>query len=205
VIRELAKRLAHGIATAFVVPMLFTYGIRSRLFGSDRAIQGSTQALAGVPGIFGQYLRRAFLEYALRRCDRTATVEFGCIFSHAGAYIEERAYIGPHCNVGFAHIGRDALLGPGVYVLSGSRTHRFDDLTQPIHEQPVERRLVRIGHGAWIGSGAIIMADVGSESVIGAGAVVTKPIPEGVVAVGVPAKVMRRRSQNQRTTATTTC
>jgi acetyltransferase-like isoleucine patch superfamily enzyme len=37
------------------------------------------------------------------------------------------------------------------------------------------------------------MADVGRDSVIGAGAVVTGPIPDGVVAAGVPARVLRRR------------
>jgi acetyltransferase-like isoleucine patch superfamily enzyme len=38
------------------------------------------------------------------------------------------------------------------------------------------------------------MADVGRHSVVGAGSVVTKPIPDGVVAAGVPARVIRQRS-----------
>jgi acetyltransferase-like isoleucine patch superfamily enzyme len=53
---------------------------------------------------------------------------------------------------------------------------------------------VRIGEGAWIGSAAVVMADVGRHSVVGAGSVVTKPIPDGVVAAGVPARVIRQRS-----------
>jgi virginiamycin A acetyltransferase len=52
---------------------------------------------------------------------------------------------------------------------------------------------VTIGRGAWIGSCAVVMADVGRDSIIGAGAVVTKPIVEKVIAVGVPAKVIRVR------------
>ena len=44
-----------------------------------------------------------------------------------------------------------------------------------------------------IGSGAVVMADVGPHSVVAAGAVVTKPVPEWVIAGGVPAKVIRGR------------
>jgi len=53
--------------------------------------------------------------------------------------------------------------------------------------------VVRIGAGAWIGSAAIVMADVGSDTVVGAGAVVTKPLPDGVMAAGVPARALRSR------------
>lgn len=193
--RDAAKRLARGLATILVTPMLISYWLRSRLVDRDRALQGSTQLLAIVPGISGQYLRRAFLSRALRRCAATSTIEFGSIFSHADARIDERVYIGSHCSIGFAHVERDALLGAGVHVVSGPHTHGSDDLTRPIRDQPVHRRLVRIGQGAWIGSGAIIMADVGPGSIVGAGAVVTRPIPEGVVAAGVPAKIMRARQQ----------
>jgi acetyltransferase-like isoleucine patch superfamily enzyme len=53
--------------------------------------------------------------------------------------------------------------------------------------------MVTIGEGCWIGSGAVVMADVGPGSIIAAGAVVTKPIPAMVIAGGVPAKVIKAR------------
>jgi virginiamycin A acetyltransferase len=53
--------------------------------------------------------------------------------------------------------------------------------------------MVTIGAGSWIGSGAIVLADVGRNCVIGAGSVVTKPIPDNVVAVGNPARVISSR------------
>ena len=53
---------------------------------------------------------------------------------------------------------------------------------------------MRIGAGTWIGSGAIVMADVGPDTVIAAGAVVTTPIPGRVIAGGVPARVIRNRA-----------
>jgi acetyltransferase-like isoleucine patch superfamily enzyme len=52
---------------------------------------------------------------------------------------------------------------------------------------------VRVGQGAWIGNGAIVMADVGRDAIVGAGAVVTTPIPDRAIAVGVPARVIRTR------------
>ena len=193
--RDAAKLVAHALATVLVAPMIVSFYVRSRILGPDRALQGSTQALALVPGLVGQYLRRAFLARTLR-CDRTATIEFGAIFSHPGARIGEHVYIGPHCAIGLVELERDVLLGPGVQILSGAHTHASDDPSRPIRDQPLQRTLVRVGRGAWIGAGAIIMDDVGAGSIVGAGAVVTTPIPAQVVAAGVPARVVRNRIED---------
>ena len=54
---------------------------------------------------------------------------------------------------------------------------------------------VRIGRGTWIGSAAIVMADVGADAVVAAGAVVTKPLPDMTISGGVPARVLRHRDR----------
>jgi acetyltransferase-like isoleucine patch superfamily enzyme len=64
-----------------------------------------------------------------------------------------------------------------------------------MREQEGARALVHVGEGAWIGSAAVVMADVGSHSIVGAGAVVTRPLPDFVVAAGVPARVIRSRAE----------
>jgi maltose O-acetyltransferase len=53
---------------------------------------------------------------------------------------------------------------------------------------------VLIGECAWICAGAVISdhKEIGVDSIVGAGAVVVKDVPDGVVAVGVPAKVIRK-------------
>ena len=163
------------------------------ILGGDRAIEGSTQMLSLIPGLPGQYLRRAFLSRTLAGCASSAVIGFGTIFSKSGARLDERAYVGPGCYLGLVHIERDVLIGSGVHITSGRHTHGTGDSSAPIREQEGERTLVRIGAGAWIGSAAVVMADVGANSIVGAGAVVTEPIPESVVAAGVPAKVVRRR------------
>jgi acetyltransferase-like isoleucine patch superfamily enzyme len=192
-VREAAKALLHGLATVVVSPALLSYAVKRLAIGPDRALEGSTQALAMIPGLPGVYLRRAFLARALAGCDRSASVHFGTIFSQTGARLDANVYVGPNCHLGLVHIERDALIASGVHVPSGSETHGTADLDRPIREQEGRRRLVRIGEGAWIGSAAIVMADVGRHSVIGAGSVVTKPIPDFSVAAGVPARVIQSR------------
>lgn len=191
--REIAKSICRLLALIAVSPLLLSYWCWSLILGKDRALEGSSQTLSLLPGIIGVYLRRAFLMRILAHCDKTATVEFGTLFSQTGARLDENVYVGPRCHLGLVHIERDALLGPGVHVPSGARTHGTADPSKPIREQEQARVLVRIGEGAWIGSGAVVMADVGAHSVVGAAAVVTKPLPERVLAAGVPAKVLKNR------------
>lgn len=191
--KQLLKDVAHGAALLCVAPALVSFHLRARIFGRDRALQGSTQALALLPGVVGQYLRRAFLCHALERCHRTCCVEFGVVFSRAGARIHENAYIGPRCHIGLADIGRDVMLAACVHVPSGAHTHGTADASVPMRDQAGDLRLVTIGEGAWIGQAAVVLADVGRHTIVGAGAVVTKPLPDHVVAAGVPARVIRSR------------
>jgi acetyltransferase-like isoleucine patch superfamily enzyme len=191
--RHTVKSIAHGLAVLLVSPCLLSFVIRRSLLGADRALEGSTQALSLIPGILGDYLRRGFLTQVLAECDRSATIQFGTIFSQVGARIGANVYVGPRCHLGLVHLERDVLLAAGVHVPSGAATHGTAELDRPIREQPGARMVVHIGEGAWIGSAAVILADVGRHSVVGAGAVVTSALPDYVVAGGVPARVIKNR------------
>jgi len=190
---EWFKATARFAAHVAILPFLLWHGLWALALGPDRALEGSSELLALLPGLTGQYLRRAFLSWTLAECHPTAVIGFGVLFSTTKARIGANVYIGPRCQIGLAHIERDALLATGVQVPSGAHTHGIDDPTRPIREQPGNLTVVRIGAGAWIGGAAVVMADVGRESVVGAGAVVTKPLPERVIAAGVPARVLRAR------------
>ncbi len=192
---EAVKAAARAVASLVVTPSVVSWWLRSRVVGPDRALEASSQAWAIVPGLAGQYLRRAFLSRALRACSSSAVIEFGTLFSSASASIGERAYVGPRCHLGWAMIEDDALLAAGVHVPSGARTHGIADPSMPIRDQPTHKTPVRVGAGAWIGSAAIVMADVGRDAVIAAGAVVTRPIPDRAIAGGVPARVIRLRDE----------
>jgi hypothetical protein len=112
-VRHALKSIAFGVALIVVLPAWLSYQVRRRLLGADRALMGSTQALSLVPGLWGQFLRRAFLWLVLDSCASSVTVEFGTIFSKISARIGENVYIGPHCSIGSVHIDRDVLIAPG--------------------------------------------------------------------------------------------
>jgi virginiamycin A acetyltransferase len=193
--REFLKAIARGVATVAITPQLVSFRLRAMLTDEDRALTGSTQLLSLVPGLCGQYLRRAFLARVLRGgCAPSAAIEFGTLFSQVDSRIDENVYIGPRCHLGHVHIERDVLIGAGVHIPSGPNTHGTDP-SAVIHGQPGSLRVVRIGAGSWIGSNAVVLADVGRDTIVGAGAVVTHALPDRVIAAGVPARIVRRRDE----------
>jgi virginiamycin A acetyltransferase len=66
--RELLKTLIRGVAFVVILPVLLSYAVRRVALGADRALEGSSQALALIPGLPGQYLRRAFLACVIDAC-----------------------------------------------------------------------------------------------------------------------------------------
>ncbi|CAN5194126.1 acyltransferase [soil metagenome] len=185
----------HVLCIVLVSPLLLVFVLSSLVIGKDRALEGASQTLAPLPGLWGMFLRRAFLRCVLAHCHRTADIGFGTLFSQCGARIDANVYIGPRCHLGLIHLEENVLLAAGVHIPSGGKTHSFEDSDTPIKDQGGQRSLVTIGAGAWLGSAAIVMADVGKGTIVGAGSVVTKPLPENVIAAGVPAKVIRVRTE----------
>ncbi len=85
-------------------------------------------------------------------------------------------------------IGRGAIIAQGVTVVDGQ--HRFREHDLPWDERGFDLAPVRIGTEALILAKATVMADVGDHAVVGAHAVVTRPVPSYCLAVGVPARVV---------------
>lgn len=113
---------------------------------------------------------------------------------NAGITIGARALVGEGCILrgqGGITIGNDVYLAPLVQVLAVN--HVYHDPTRPISHQGITAQGITIEGGAWIGGGAIILDGVriGRNAVVGAGAVVTKDVPDYAVAVGNPARVVR--------------
>lgn len=89
-------------------------------------------------------------------------------------------------------IGAHVFTGHHIYITDCN--HGYEDLERPIGAQFGVPQPVSIGDGSWIGHGAVILpgAQIGAHVVIGAGAVVRSAIPDACVAVGNPARVVRR-------------
>ena len=92
-------------------------------------------------------------------------------------------------------IEEEVLTADKVYI--SDCTHSYMDVdTSVLHQPIVQLRDVVIGRGAWLGENVCVMgANVGRGSVIGANSVVTRDIPDYCVAVGAPARVIKRYNQ----------
>jgi acetyltransferase-like isoleucine patch superfamily enzyme len=116
---------------------------------------------------------------------------------HAGhVAIGDSTWIGAAC---FLHgaarieIGRAVGMGPHVVVLTSE--HELDRPELPVLHCPLRFATVRIGDGADIGAGAILLPGVtiGVGAVVGAGSVVTADVPDRAIAAGNPARILRYR------------
>jgi acetyltransferase-like isoleucine patch superfamily enzyme len=112
--------------------------------------------------------------------------------------------LGNHVNIGFnseifsastVTIGDYGLFAAYTYVVGGG--HEFERGAGPVVEQGRPSRGVALGRNVWLGAGAKVLDGVriGNDVVVGAGAVVTEDLPDGAVAAGVPARVLRTREK----------
>ncbi|MHB8974339.1 MAG: acyltransferase [Pirellulaceae bacterium] len=192
--KSYAKSIAEVVALLAVLLPFVAYWTAARLLGPERAFPGWSQGFAILPGLTGVYLRRAFYRLVLTRCDGDACISFGTVFSHPTASVGRSVYVGVFCCLGDVTLEDDVLIASHVSIANGSRQHGIERLDIPIREQPGTWPRITIGQDSWIGDRAVVLANVGRHCVIGAGAVVTKSIPDYAVAVGVPAKVVRFRN-----------
>jgi len=99
-------------------------------------------------------------------------------------------------------IGRNVTIAGRVYITD--HDHRFDDPELSVAEtKQIVAAPIRIGDGAWLGEGCVILkgVTVGERAVVGANAVVTSDVPPWTIVGGVPAKVIRRIDPEQEGTS----
>ena len=98
----------------------------------------------------------------------------------SGLYIQAKNYV---------YIGKNVLIAPGVKIISSNHGTSKEKRNENVVNSPVT-----IGDSCWIGANAVILPGVklGSNVIVGAGAIVTKSFPSNSVLVGNPAKVLKK-------------
>jgi len=138
-----------------------------------------------------------------KKCGINVNIEKGAYFGDGSEItIGDNSGIGVDCQIyGEVNIGNDVMMGPETIILT--RNHKYDRIDLPMRLQGYHPpNPVFIKDDAWIGTRVIILpgVTVGTGAIIGAGAVVTKDVPDYAIVGGNPAKIIRYR--NEQTTGT---
>ena len=148
------------------------------------------------PSLMRRLCRKKFKRFGKGAEFRPGAYALGCSKIHIGdnVVIRPLSFLGADTREGGEGITIEdnVLLGPGVHFYC--HNHCFEDPRVPICEQGyVPSQKITLKNGCWIGANVVLLkgVTVGAHSVVGAGSVVTRDIPDNVVAVGNPARVIR--------------
>ena len=179
------KRSMFWIFYILLLPIAFMVWIDKVAFNSKGIFAFFACLLSLLPGKTGSLLRVAYYYHTLENCSKDTAIGFGSFFSQREACIGKFVSIGAYSILGKVEIEDHVLIASRVSIPSGKRQHSTEKLI-------LEK--VRIGESTWIGEGAIVMADVGQRCIVSAGSVVTRPLPNDIIAIGNPARPLKKES-----------
>lgn len=191
-IKPVAKNVSNIFCLLLVFPFALSAWIEKRISEENEAIFSLwAHMLAMVPGMPGVFLRRGFYSLVLNKCSRNCHIGFGSVLTHRQTVIEDNVSIGLYAIIGSVSIGKSCEIGSRVSIVSGKHQHTRDSDGGWSAFDHARISQIHIAPNVWIGEGAVIMADIGEGSLVGAGSVVTRGVPANVVVAGNPAKVLK--------------
>ena len=150
---------------------------------------------------FDSEAKEAYMKEVFAECGDYCCIELPFRATWGGNHVHFGTGIYANYNLtliddGHIYVGNRVLFGPNVIVTTAN--HPLDPKLRRYEMQ--YNRDVHIGENVWIGAGSTILAGVhiGKNSVIGAGSIVTRDIPENVLAIGSPCRVVREIGERDR-------
>lgn len=196
----LTKRLCHDL-WSWIVPVRYGNLPKNLRIASPKIIRGAERIFFGDDVRVGP-------GSILKAKKRAAPYGPGAENGGDGHHFNSRIVIGDRVTATSnlhiaAHskitIGDDVMLASNVFIADA--VHGYQDADVPYKDQPMERVApIRIGKGCWIGQNVVILpgVSIGEQSIIGANSVVTKRIPKQCIAIGAPARVVKRWDRDAR-------
>ncbi|MBQ9472343.1 MAG: sugar O-acetyltransferase [Ruminococcus sp.] len=138
--------------------------------------------------------KEAYMKENFAECGEGCYIELPFHANWGGHHIHfgSNVYLNSNCTLvddGHIYIGDRVLIGPNVTIATANHPQQAE-----LRAKGLQYNIdVRIGENSWLGAGVIVVPGVtiGKNAVIGAGSVVVKDIPDNVLAVGNPARVIR--------------
>lgn len=189
-----ATRVTTAVLGVLTWPLVLPLALISRI--SDFIFLFCSQLLAMLPYVIGTIVRYEFYRFTLRKCGKNVMIGFGTVFIYRDIEIGDNVLIGMYNTIHHCDFGSYVLTAEGCRFLSGSRYHNYDRTDVPMALQGGRIRRIVVGDDVWVGVNAVVMASVGTGSVVAAGSVVVEPVADMAVVGGVPAKTLRRRGEN---------
>lgn len=185
---KIFMKIAGWISSPFVY--LFVLLVK---LSPETGFRTISEFLSLIPFAIGVIVRYEFYKRTLRACGDNVFINFGTVFYYPEISIGKNVVIGAYSTIHHCDFGNDVMVAEGCHFLSGSQYHNFSRIDIPMTQQHGKLKRIRIGDDVWIGTNAIIMNDVGSGSVIGAGSVVVKRVEPYSIVVGNPARLIKNR------------
>ena len=191
--KRLVKKLELACCSVLVGPLILMARLGLACLRSEGFYVFGTNVVAIIPGRLGSLCRIAFYRFTLDEFHVDSFILFGTIISSPRTRMGHKVAIGEYAIIGYSFIGDNVGLSSKCSILAGRYQHNFVDNSRGIFDSEPQFAPVTIGDDSFIGEQAVVMADVGEKSIIGAGSIVVKAIPAYSVAVGNPAKVIKTR------------
>ncbi|MDD3428603.1 MAG: acyltransferase [Oscillospiraceae bacterium] len=173
------------------------WDVQQRDTPQQRTVQA---ALRSQGSAFGE---NCFISQLAHLHDTKFTMGAGCMIGADALTRHADITCGKNCTINtFAYLqgnivmGDDVRIAPRVNIIADN--HKHQDITKTIVSQGTAGKGIKIGNDVWIGAGATVVdgLTIGSHSIIAAGSVVTKDVPDYVIVGGNPAKIIKNRIEN---------